>query len=72
MSICRQAILCNRDANGLFLACAKDFQRDNVAYAHVEHHINDVILTGDIGCIVAYTCAYEEVTRLQYTVCERA
>ena len=54
MSICRQAILCNRDANGLFLACAKDMKCDNVAHAHVEHHIDDVILTGDLGGVAVY------------------
>ena len=68
----RQAVLRDRDGNGLFLACAKDFKCDNVAHAHIEHHIDYVILAGDVGCVVAHGCAYEDVTRLQYAVCERA
>ena len=54
LSIRRQASFRDRDANGLFLACTKDFKRDNIAYVHIEHHINDVILTGDLNGAFAY------------------
>ena len=72
MSIRRQATLCNRDANDLFLAIAKDLKCDNVTHAHVEHHIDDVILTSDFGRIAVYVCTHKNVTRLQYAVCERS
>ena len=44
-----QASLRNGDAYGLFLTTAKDFKYDNVAYTHFEHHIYDMVLTGDLG-----------------------
>ena len=45
----RQATFRNGDAYGLFLTTAKDFKCDDVAYTHVEHHIDDMVLTGDLG-----------------------
>ena len=67
-----QAIRCNRDTNALFFVRAKDFQRDNVANPHVEHHIDDVILTGDLGGVAVHGGADENVLGLKDSVCERA
>ena len=50
----RQAIFRNGDANDLFFAAAKDFERDNIIRTNVKHHIDDVILTGDLGGVTVY------------------
>ena len=44
-----QTTLCNSYAHGLFLSASEDIKNDNIAYTHVEHHIDDMVLTGDLG-----------------------
>ena len=47
--ILRQATFRNGDAHGHLLAAAKDFECNDVTCAHVEHHIDDMVLTGDLS-----------------------
>ena len=68
----RQTAFCNGDAYGLFLTTAKDFKCDNVAYTHVKHHIDDMVLTGDLGGFAIQGCADKKVLGLKASVCERA
>ena len=56
--ILSQAIFRDGDAHFHLLVAAKNFKRYNVTHAHVEHHINDVILTGDFSGVAVYGCAY--------------
>ena len=47
--ILRQATFRNGDAYSHLLAAAKNFECNDVTYTHVEHHIDDMVLTGDLG-----------------------
>ena len=66
-----QTALGNSDADTHFFTAPKDIKSDNVAYTHVEHHIDDMILTGDLGGVTVYGCADENILGLKDSVCER-
>ena len=70
--ILRQATFRNGDAYGHLLDAAKNFECNDVTYTHVEHHIDDMILTGDLGGIAVHGGADENVLGLKDSVCERA
>ena len=70
--ICRNAFGGHDHAHVHFLSVSQDSHRDHVAFAHIDHHIRDLILPCYSGGATVYGCAYDNIVRLQSSLAERA